>query len=126
MRNVQEKKNFYEKRLKLLDKVVGDLSFQIAVLLNQLGKDKATNRRVWRLVVAMLEDASSITNKMLLPEALSRGDDEPVLVYPDEEEWDKIRLKALAKKFPYHDEDLGLSIYEIMKALEDDDDASGM
>ena len=62
MKKVEEKKNFYEKRLKLLDKVVGDLSFQIAVLLNQLGKDKATNRRVWRLVVAMLEDASSITS----------------------------------------------------------------
>lgn len=118
MRKVQEKKNFYEKRLKLLDRVVADLSFQIAVLLNQLGKDKATNRKVWKMILAMLEDASSISNKMLLPEVLSREDvepDEPVLVYPDDYEWEERRQKALRRRIQKNHEKAGLTMDEVMK-----------
>lgn len=72
MMRVDEKRSHYEKRLKLLTKVVGDLSFQIAVYLNQLGNDKATNMRVWKMIFAILEDSAVITNKMLLPETLKR------------------------------------------------------
>lgn len=122
---LDEKKTFYERRLKVLDRVVSDLSFQLAVYLNQLSRDRSMNKKVWASIVHVLEDAYRITNKMLVQEALSSEDKheepgEPLIVYPDEDEWEERRRKALVKRVQKNHEKAGLTFDEIMKRYGDD------